>query len=455
MQAPQAQFQPIDEHQLVLSESFRALGLAEPALKAVAAMGFEQPTPIQEEMIPLALAGKDVLGQARTGTGKTAAFALPILQQVDRDGGVQAIILTPTRELAVQVFHEIEQLARFMPVRTVAVYGGAPVSGQVRRLAEQPQVVVGTPGRVQDMMERRVLSLESVRWAVLDEVDRMLDIGFRDDIRRILKQIRRKAQVMFVSATLPDDVNRLVEEFSSDLHRLTLSSDRLTVEQVRQFYITVDAWDKYRMLRALLQQQPPDLAIVFTNTKHQTRRVGERLARDGVDAREIHGDLMQRQRDSVMRSFREQQIHVLVATDLMGRGIDVSGISHIINYDIPQNAEIYVHRIGRTARMGAVGVAITLVTPEEGKELTEIEKLINLEIEPLRLDDFKASPPPPIEQARREVEQERSASPVESRTHDSVFADEQYKQEHGQPPKNLGSPFKTPLRRKKKRLRRR
>jgi len=410
-------------------------------------------------MIPLVLAGRDVLGQARTGTGKTAAFALPILQQVDRpEGGrtcTQAIVLTPTRELAVQVTREVEQLARFLPVRVVAVYGGAPVRGQLRRLAERPQVVVGTPGRVQDMLNRRSLVLEAIRWAVLDEVDRMLDIGFRDDIRRILGRIPGKAQMMFVSATLPDDVNRLVDEFSDDLERLTLSTDRLTVEQVRQSYISVEPWDKYRMLKAVLAQEQPELAIVFTNTRHQTRRVCERLQADGVDALQIHGDLMQRRRDQVMQSFREQKIRVLVATDLMGRGIDVAGISHIINYDIPQNAEIYVHRIGRTARMGAVGFAITLVTPEQGKELTEIEKLINLQVAPEPVAEFRASSPPPDERARREAEKKSAATPPPSRMHDPVFADEEYRAQHGLPPKTLGSPFKTPLRRKQRRLRRR
>lgn len=441
-----------------LPAAFAELGVSPPMLTALKKMGFVEPSDIQKQVIPLALAGKDVLGQARTGTGKTAAFGLPILQLADREGGTQALILTPTRELAVQVFEEIAQLARFMPIKVVAVYGGSPMGAQLRKLAQNPQIVVGTPGRVQDMIERGALKLGQVRWTVLDEVDRMLDIGFRDDIRRILSRVPNSVQSLFVSATLPDDVNRLIEEFSRDLQRITLSSDRLTVEHVRQMYVSVEAWDKYRMLRRLLEVEQPDLAIVFTNTKHQTRRVCERLQQDGVNARQIHGDLMQRQRDRVMQNFRESKIHVLVATDLMGRGIDVSGISHIINYDLPDNAELYVHRIGRTARMGAVGVAIALVTPEEGPELTEIEKLINVQIEHRVVEHFRPSPPPPMEAARREAEQQadaaHKAAPPE-RNQSPVFDDAGFAAEHALPPKTLGSKFKAPQRRKLKRLKRR
>ena len=449
---------PIDESTLELSESFRALGLNEPALKAIAAMGFEEPTPIQEEMIPLALAGNDVLGQARTGTGKTAAFGLPILLQANREHGTQALILVPTRELAMQVSEEIAQLARYMPIECVAVFGGAPVGPQMRRLTHNPQIVVGTPGRVMDMLGRGALKLNELRWAVLDEVDRMLDIGFRDDIRFILGQIRDRVQTMFVSATLPDDVNRLVEQYSHDLKRVTLSSDRLTVEHVKQFYVSVEGWDKYHMLRKLLAAEQPDLAIIFTNTRFQTGRVCERLQNDGISALHIHGDLLQKQRDRVMQSFREQRIHVLVATDLVGRGIDVDGITHIINYDMPFDAELYVHRIGRTARMGAVGVAISLVTPEEGPELTEIEKMINVQLQPMQVAGFTPSPPPPMEFARRQAEQQateaRNAAPP-VRGQEPVFADEEFQEQHGLPPKTLGSKFKTPQRRKTKKLKRR
>jgi ATP-dependent RNA helicase DeaD len=452
--APQLKLPPVDEASLGVPEAFADLGLDEICLKGVAAMGFEEPSPVQAEMIPVALQGKDVLGQARTGTGKTAAFALPVIQMAQRGAGIQAIILTPTRELAVQVTEEIIQLSRFSPLSAVPVYGGTKVGGQIRRLADNPEIVIGTPGRVMDMVGRKALDLGGVRWAVLDEVDRMLDIGFRDDIRRILGWVPRSAQRMFVSATLPPDVNKLVEEFSTDLTRLTLSEDRMTVEQVEQHYVSVERWDKYQLLRKVIEGEKPDLAIVFTNTKRQAGRVCDKLSRDGINARQIHGDLMQRQRDKVMRKFREQAIHVLVATDLMGRGIDVGGISHIINYDIPVNPEIYVHRIGRTARMGAVGVAITFVSRDEGKQLTEVEKLINQQVSPMELEGFKPSPPPPEEAARRELDEQRK-EPAESRADGQVHEDDELRRKLGPPPKTLGSAFKTPQRRKMKRLGRR
>ncbi|MCG3177748.1 MAG: DEAD-box ATP-dependent RNA helicase CshA [Phycisphaerae bacterium] len=447
---------PVDEASLVLPPAFAELGIAEPVLKAIAAMGWEEPSPVQQEMIPVALTGRDVLGQARTGTGKTAAFGVPVLQNATPGAGTQAIILTPTRELAVQVSGELIQLSRFTSIRVEAVYGGTRVRSQMQRLTSNPEIVVGTPGRVMDMMGRGVLGLGRVRWAVLDEVDRMLDIGFREDIRRILRQVPADTQKLFVSATLPDDVNRLINEYSPDLTRLTLSEDRMTVEQVKQYYVSVERWDKYRLLLELIRTHKPELAIVFTNTKRQTDRVAEKLERDGINARQIHGDLMQRQRAKVMRSFREQKIHVLVATDLMGRGIDVGGISHIINYDIPANPEVYVHRIGRTARMGAIGVAISFITGQEGKELTEVEKLINLQVEPLVVEGFDSTPPPPEEAARREIDAgQHEGAEVVSRLDSPVSNDQGMLDKLGPPPKTLGSHFKTPLRRKLKRLKRR
>lgn len=447
----------MDEASLVLPEAFRALGLDEVCLKGVAAMGFEEPSPVQEAMIPVALSGQDVLGQARTGTGKTAAFTLPIIMQATRGGGTQALILTPTRELAVQVTEEIERLSRFSPLRVVPVYGGTKISSQLRRLGENPEIVVGTPGRVMDMMDRRALQLDGIRWTVLDEVDRMLDIGFRDDIRKILRRAPSNAHRMFVSATLPDDVNRLVEEYSNNLVRLTLSEDKLTVEQVHQSYITVQPWDKYAMLERVLDLDKPQLAIIFTNTKAQTRRVCERLQRHGVKAQQIHGDLVQRQRDKVMARFRDAEVHVLVATDLMGRGIDVPNISHIINYDLPRDIEAYVHRIGRTARMGAAGEAITFVTPEEGKGLTEIEKLINQQIDSREVEGFQASPPPRdiVERMAADQVKEQERAEELSRVRDTVHEDDDLKRKLGPPPKTLGSAFKTPQRRKLKRLKRR
>jgi ATP-dependent RNA helicase DeaD len=356
------------------------LGLSPAMLATLRRAKFEFPTDIQAELIPHALAGRDVLGQARTGTGKTAAFTLPMLERLEHGGGLQAIVLTPTRELAVQVDEHIRLLAVDTPFTTAAILGGRQIRAQVAALRRKPEIVIGTPGRVLDLMRRKELSFGSIKLAVLDEVDRMLDIGFRDDIRRILRTIETKHQTIFVSATLDDEIQKLARTFMHEPVVVNVSRDMLTVEGVDQCFITVHPLDKLAALVALLKNEAPSLAIVFTNTKHKARRVTQALKHEGVNCKEIHGDLDQARRERVMKAFRSQQLHVLVATDLASRGLDVIDISHIINYDIPEDASIYVHRIGRTARMGKSGRAITFVTREEGKLLTDVEKLINKQV---------------------------------------------------------------------------
>lgn len=356
------------------------LGLNATTLEAVRRVGFETPTDIQRELIPLALAGRDCLGQARTGTGKTAAFGLPVLQLLTPGGGVQALILVPTRELAVQVDEHIRLLAGTGGLKTVAILGGRGIKQQVATLQRHPEIAIGTPGRVQDLMRRKALSLDQVKLAVLDEVDRMLDIGFRDDIRRILRAIEHPHQTIFVSATLDEEIQKLAKSFMHDPVEVNVSRDMLTVEGVEQSFVTVHPEDKFATLVGLLKHEAPTLAIIFTNTKHKARRVAQSLKREGIDCREIHGDLVQERRERVMKSFRTQKTKVLVATDLASRGLDVMDISHIVNYDIPADPSGYVHRIGRTARMGKSGRAITFVTTEEGRFLTEVEKLINKEL---------------------------------------------------------------------------
>ncbi|MBU0719386.1 MAG: DEAD/DEAH box helicase, partial [Planctomycetes bacterium] len=383
------------QKQQELPEAFAGLGIEVRFLKALRKMGFTKPTDIQEAMIPLALEGRDILGQARTGTGKTAAFGLPILQQLDPAARLQAICLAPTRELAVQVTAELQRLAEFTPLHVVAVYGGQKVSTQLHQLGRKPHFVVGTPGRVLDFLRRGTLKIEDCRFVVLDEVDRMLDIGFRDDIKAILSRVTGPHQTILVSATIEQDIKRLAAQFMAKPAEVNVSRDRLTVEEVDQFYVTAERHDKFRALRLLLKQEAPQFAIVFCNTKAATRKLAKKLYEAGVDAKEIHGDLMQRQRDRVMDQFRKHKIKVLVATDLAARGIDISAISHIINYDIPEDAEAYVHRIGRTARMGARGVAITLVGKEEGQRLTNVEMLINREIPQHIVEGFKPSAPTP------------------------------------------------------------
>jgi len=356
------------------------LGLSPPLMAALKRAKFLHPTDIQRELIPHALTGRDVLGQAQTGTGKTAAFTLPMLQRLTPGGGLQALCLAPTRELAAQVEEQVRLLGQEWGVKTVAVLGGKRLREQVARLHQKPEVAIGTPGRVLDLMRRKELDIRNLKIAVLDEVARMLAIGFRDDIRRILRAIEAPHQTIFVSATIDEEIEKLAKSFMHEPLEVNVSRDMLTVEHIHQGFVSVHPEDKLNTLLGFLKHEAPTLAIVFTNTKHKARRVAQGLRREGIDCREIHGDLMQDRRDKVMKSFRNQNFDVLVATDLASRGLDVMDISHIVNYDVPMDSSAYVHRIGRTARMGKTGYAVTFVTPEEGKSLTEIEKLINLEV---------------------------------------------------------------------------
>jgi ATP-dependent RNA helicase DeaD len=418
-----------------LPQAFANLGIEVRFLKAVRKMRFVEPSEIQQRMIPHALAGRDILGQARTGTGKTAAFGLPILQQLQPAGRLQAICLAPTRELAVQVSAELKLLSEFADLHIVPVYGGQKVATQLHLLGRRPHFVVGTPGRVLDFLRRGALQISDVRFVVLDEVDRMLDIGFRDDIKAILSRVKGKHQTILVSATIDSEIKKLAKQFMTDPIEINVSQDRLTVDEVEQSYVSVEGYDKFHLLRLILKEEDPPIAIVFCNTKASARKLAKKLHDAGVNAKEIHGDLVQQKRDRVMSRFRKHQIKVLVATDLAARGIDVSAISHIVNYDIPADPQGYVHRIGRTARMGAKGVGITFVTKEQGKELTAIEKLINREIPERTVAGFAPRPP------REEPPEPELPAPM-SRYQAPVYAtsgDVPAKP----PPKTLGSRFRT------------
>jgi len=420
-----------------LPQAFAALGVGVPLLRALHKIGFVDPTDIQRAIIPPLLAGRDVLGQARTGTGKTAAFGLPTLQRLENGPHLQAICLCPTRELCVQVAAEVRRLAEFTELRCIPVYGGQKIAVQLHELRRRHEFVIGTPGRVLDMLGRGVFSLDHVRVAVLDEVDRMLDIGFRDDIRNILQRIRHPHQTAFVSATLDEEIVRLAKQFMTDPLEINVSRDQITVEEVEQFYCNVEGYDKYRLLKLLLARERPKLAIVFCNTKHAVRRLTRRLNQDGIEAREIHGDLIQSRRERVMERFRRHKLQVLVATDLASRGIDVSAITHIINYDLPQDIQVYVHRIGRTARMGAKGRAFTFVTREQGKELTAVEMLINRELKPITIEGFAPGAPPP------ELEPPPAPATPVSRWQAPVFSTPGSDTSVAEaPPKTLGSKFR-------------
>ncbi len=428
-------------------EAFAALGVRPSILRALADLKYITPSEIQAMLIPRALSGVDILGQARTGTGKTASFGIPVLQMASKGLATQAIILVPTRELAVQVDEELKRLAQYTPIRSVAVFGGQKILAQMKFLKHGPEVLVGTPGRVIDLLDRRIISFENIRFVVLDEVDRMLDIGFRDDIRNILsrvKGVRRQVdardpgpdsgpsttgheaenatenatehgeqppsmaeaqgspgasshQTIFVSATISEEIDRLARRYMREpVEKLIApgADDKPTVDKVEQYYCSVQPWDKYRLLRQLLKQEQPELAIVFCRTKRGAEKIAKKLHFDGIECREIHGNLAQNKRDRVMKGFKGGKFDVLIATDLASRGIDVADISHIINYDIPEDPEAYVHRIGRTARMGAKGKAFTLVTKEQGDELTKVENLINMVIPVATVEGFEARPTP-------------------------------------------------------------
>lgn len=426
-----------------LPQAFADLGIEIRFLKALDRMGYHTPTDVQREMIPLILQGRDVLGQARTGTGKTAAFALPLLQRCEPGGRLQLLCLTPTRELTLQVCEEASRLAQFADLRCVPVYGGQRIRTQLHHLGRKPHCVVGTPGRVMDFLQRRALNFDSLRGVVLDEVDRMLDIGFRDAIRDILKRVQHPHQTVFVSATIEDEIKRLAQRYSTDPVEVDVSRDELLVREVEQFCCSVDQRDKFRLLRVLLAEEQPELAIIFTNTKAKAHKLAHRLHEIGVDAREIHGDLMQKRRERILEGFRKRRFQVLVATDLVGRGIDVQAITHIINYDLPEDVEAYVHRIGRTARMGACGRAITFVAPGQGKTLTEVEKLTNVLIEEKQYAGF-------VPRVFEEEEVSRSEPAPLSRYRRSVFSDREAEvtPAGSPPPKTLGSKFRPRRRRR-------
>jgi len=360
--------------------TFDALGLSPDIRQAVDALGYVHPTPVQLAVFEPAVRGKSLVVQARTGTGKTAAFVIPILERLQppkRGHEPQALILVPTRELAVQVREEAVKLSHGRKIHSVALYGGKPIRGQIEKLARGADIIIGTPGRVLDHMARGTLKLDSLQVVVLDEADRMLDIGFRPDIEKILRRCPRDRQTLLLSATVPPPVERLARSYMRDPESLNFSPTDISVETIEQFYCTVDPERKFELLEHLVKRDQPRQAIVFCRTKRGTDKVERRLTKRFKDVACIHGDLAQSVRDRVMAAFREGKVRILVATDVVGRGIDVSSISHIFNYDIPQFCDDYVHRVGRTGRMGREGVAYTFVTPEEGNELTRIEMRID------------------------------------------------------------------------------
>lgn len=370
--------------EIVMSEaySFQDFPISQKIIRAIEDMGFEEPTPIQLLAIPPVLAGRDVTGQAQTGTGKTAAFGIPVLERISTGNRkTQVIILSPTRELAIQIAEELGRLSKYLGVISILpVYGGQPIERQFRALKSGAQIIVGTPGRVLDHLRRGTLSLDAVKVVVLDEADQMLDMGFIDDIRTILSKTPKERQTILFSATLPKPILEISKKFQKNPEFLMVPHRELTVPQVEQHYLEVHGRDKLDVLCRVLDQSDPRLALVFCNTKRMVDQLTERLRNRGYAAAGLHGDLKQSQRDRVMGQFRKGSIDLLVATDVAARGIDVEEVDLVLNYDVPQDVEYYVHRIGRTARAGRSGKAITFVDPREIYKLREIQHYAKISI---------------------------------------------------------------------------
>ena len=364
---------------------FSELGLSDSLLKANKRSGYEEATPIQEQTIPMVLEGKDVIGQAQTGTGKTAAFGLPIIENVDTENlNIQAIIISPTRELAIQTQEELYRLGKDKHVRVQVVYGGADIRRQIKSLKQHPQILVGTPGRLRDHINRHTVKLDHIKTLVLDEADEMLNMGFLEDIESIIKETPDDRQTLLFSATMPPEIKRIGVQFMSDPETVRIKAKELTTDLVDQYYIRARDYEKFDIMTRLIDVQDPDLTIVFGRTKRRVDELSKGLIARGYNAAGIHGDLTQDKRSKIMWKFKNNELDILVATDVAARGLDISGVTHVYNYDIPSDPDSYVHRIGRTGRAGHHGVSLTFVTPNEMDYLHEIEKLTRVRMLPLK-----------------------------------------------------------------------
>jgi ATP-dependent RNA helicase RhlE len=365
-----------------VSNDFESLGVGGKLRRALKDVGYTHPTPIQSQAIPQLLRGKDLLGIAQTGTGKTAAFALPLLQRLDEENSParprrpRALILAPTRELALQIHEELDRFGRYMGLRQAFIFGGVSQNPQVRALAKGLDVVVATPGRLLDLAAQRHIDLSEVSVLVLDEADRLLDMGFVRDVKRIVAQTPKTRQSLLFSATMPNEVARLAREILDDPVRVDVSPKQVTVKEIDQRVVMVGTGDKQRMLEHLLRGDEVSRAIVFTRTKHGANKVARKLEKAGIGAEAIHGNKSQNARQRALRSFKNGDAWVLVATDIAARGIDIDAVSHVFNYELPHEPESYVHRIGRTGRAGATGAAWSLVDPSERNRLRAVERLI-------------------------------------------------------------------------------
>lgn len=404
-------------------------GIDERILKAVSELGFEYMTPIQSDAIPVLMEGRDVIGQAQTGTGKTAAFGIPLLQRVDpEDRALQGMILCPTRELAMQAAEELRRFSKYMHgIRVLAVYGGQDIGRQIRALKGGVQIIVGTPGRVMDHMRRHTIRVDGLKMVVLDEADEMLDMGFREDMEAILGQIGCEHQTALFSATMPEPILRITDQFQKDAVLVKVVKKELTVEAVKQYLYYIRNADKEAAAARLIEYYELKRCLIFCNTKSMVDELAENLKGRGIAAEGLHGDLSQAQRDTVMKRFRSGNLQILIATDVAARGIDVSGVDGVINYDVPQDIEYYVHRIGRTGRAGREGMSFTLANVREYYKIREIEKTCKTHLEEKRLPTHEQvrlhKENAVLEQMKQVMEEENTA--------DYIRAVERFEKENG------------------------
>lgn len=366
-------------------QNFKELGISDKMAETLQSMGFNEATPIQKESIPLALGGKDVLGQAQTGTGKTGAFGIPLIEKVADQEGVQSLILAPTRELAMQVAESLKAFAKGQNIQVVTVFGGMPIDRQIKALKKGPQIVVGTPGRVIDHLNRRTLKTNDIHTLILDEADEMMNMGFIDDMKFIMDKIpAEQRQTMLFSATMPKAIQTLVQQFMKSPVIVKTMNNEMSDPQIEEYYTIVKELEKFDTFTSFLDVHQPELAIVFGRTKRRVDELTSALISKGYKAEGLHGDITQAKRLEVLKKFKNDQLDILVATDVAARGLDISGVSHVYNFDIPQDTESYTHRIGRTGRAGKKGVAITFVNPIEMDYIRQIEQANKRQMTALR-----------------------------------------------------------------------
>jgi ATP-dependent RNA helicase DeaD len=378
-------------------QSFKDLPLSMEVMKSVKELGYETLFPIQAQAIMPLLEGKDVIGQAQTGTGKTAAFGLPIVERLDSQAKrVQGLILVPTRELAMQVSQNMIQFAKYKKLRVLPVYGGASIERQIRELQNGAQIVVGTPGRIIDLIERRVLNLSYVTFLVLDEADRMLDMGFIEDISYILSKAPSTRQTSLFSATIDKTVMNVCNRYMKNPVKILVSKDEIGVTQMKQYYTVVNQGSKFDTLCTILHEKQVKRAIVFCRTRHDASKIADRLSDKGFDTQALHGGFTQPQRERSINAFRQGNLNLLVATDVAARGLDIEGITHIINFDVPPDPLVYFHRVGRTARKGTDGTAITFVSHGEMSDFHNIKTITKTKIEELKSEEHQGTQVSPI-----------------------------------------------------------